>query len=179
MIQLKDCFEFSKLNKNHSDIITGIDIGCGESPRSGFLGLDFRKTKSVDIIADASILPFRDASFYHIFSSHTIEHFSHTKVMEVIAEWVRILKKGGIFEIICPNLRTRALRFFLNPTWNDVVNIYGGQDYNGNYHTCGFSFGLLKEMCANSGIGSINRMSTGYKWIPFVHIGLHIKGIKL
>jgi len=37
-----------------------LDIGCGESKREGAIGVDFRKTSLVDIVADARMLPFRD-----------------------------------------------------------------------------------------------------------------------
>ncbi|MBS7635568.1 hypothetical protein KEJ34_08855, partial [Candidatus Bathyarchaeota archaeon] len=52
-----------------------LDIGCGEGPKRGDIGLDIRKTSSVDILADARMLPFRDESFVHVYSSHLIEHF--------------------------------------------------------------------------------------------------------
>jgi predicted SAM-dependent methyltransferase len=160
------------------NFITGIDIGCGENKQPGFIGLDFRTASLVDIVADARCLPFRDKSFDHVFSSHTIEHFSHKEVDQVVAGWVRILKKGGVIEICCPDLRARSFLFFLFPTWNNIVNIYGGQDYEGNYHKCGFSYGLLRKMLLSYNIKNIKRIIKGYKGIPFIPDSLHITGIK-
>jgi ubiquinone/menaquinone biosynthesis C-methylase UbiE len=160
------------------NIITSIDIGCGENKQPGFLGLDFRMSASVDIVADASMLPFRDESFEHVFSSHTLEHFSHNEVNRVVAEWVRILKKGGVIEIRCPDLRARALLFFLNPTWYNVINIYGEQNHDGNYHKCGFSYGILKKILKNNGIINIKRIISGYRRIRILPNSLHLKGIK-
>jgi predicted SAM-dependent methyltransferase len=117
-----------------------LDIGCGEN-KKGDIGIDIRETKVVDIVADARFLPFRDYSFDSVYSSHTIEHFSHREVKNVLAEWVRVLKKGGVMEIRCPDLRARAFLFFLKPSWQNVRYIYGAQDYEGNYHKCGFSYG--------------------------------------
>lgn len=87
-----------------------LDIGCGDNKRKGFIGIDIRRTCGVDIIADAHMLPFRNEAFDHAYSSHLIEHFSHREAHKVVAEWVRVLKKNGIIEIRCPDLRARALR---------------------------------------------------------------------
>jgi len=161
--------------------MNGLDIGCGDNKRMGFIGVDIRRTKVVDVIADARKLPFRDCSFDHVHSSHLIEHFSHREVKNVLAEWVRVLKKGGILEILCPDLRARALLFFLNPSWQNVINIYGGQDYAGNYHKCGFSYGPLKELLKSCGIIKVKRVVKikGYKNLPFIPEDLHVKGIKV
>jgi len=54
-----------------------LDIGYGDNKRIRLIGVDVRRTKVVDFIADARKLPFRDCSFNHVYSSHLIEHFSH------------------------------------------------------------------------------------------------------
>lgn len=156
----------------------GLDIGCGERKLPNFLGLDFRVIFSVDIGADAHMLPLRDEIFDHVYSSHTIEHFSHTEIQSVIVEWIRVLKKGGTMEIRCPDLRARSLIFFFKPSWSNIVNIYGEQDHSGNYHKCGFSYKLLRNLLDSCGIKKIKRVINGYKGIPFIPDCLHVKGIK-
>jgi predicted SAM-dependent methyltransferase len=156
----------------------GLDIGCGENKKQGTVGLDIRRTESVDIIADARMLPFRNESFEYVFSSHIIEHFSHTEVNDLLVEWIRVLKNGGTFEIRCPDLRARAFLFFLSPTWMDVKNIYGGQTRLDDYHKCGFSYGLLKSLLESCGIKNVKRIIKGYKGIPFIPDCLHVRGIK-
>jgi len=160
--------------------ILGIDIGCGDSKKTGYIGVDIRKTKEVDVIADAQRLPFRDGSFDYVYSSHLIEHFGHQEVKYVLAEWVRVLKKGGVLEIRCPDLRARAFLFFLNPIMQNVINIYGKQDYVGNYHKCGFSYGLLKDLLGSCGIIKVRRVIKikGNKNLPFIPEDLHVKGTK-
>ena len=90
-------------------------------------------------------MSFKDESFDHVYSNHLID-FSHREVRNVLVEWVRVLKKERVIEIRCRDLRARALLFFLNPSWQNLKNIYGGQDYVGNQHRCGFSYGLLKHL---------------------------------
>jgi len=154
-----------------------LDIGCGET-KKGDIGLDVRKINGVDIVGDARVLPFRDNSFDCVYSSDVIEHFSHREVRNIVGEWVRVLKRGGIIEILCPDLRARAFLFVISPTWKNVENIYGEQDYLDNYHKGGFSFGLLKSILEYNGIIKIKRIISGYKGIPFIPDCLHVKGIK-
>ncbi len=155
-----------------------LDIGCGLSKREDSIGIDLRKVGSVDILADAHSLPFKNETFDHVYSSHTIEHFSHKETGKILTEWTRVLKSGGIIEIRCPDLRIRALLFFLNPSWKNVEHIYGEQNYVGGEHRCGFSYGLLKKSLESIGIKHVKRIITGYKGIPFIPDCLHIKGVK-
>lgn len=161
----------------HKDEL-GLDIGCGENKKKGMIGLDLRRTPSADVITDAHFLHFKDGSFDYVFSNHIIEHFSHRDVSDVLAEWVRVLKMGKTIEIRCPDLRARALLFFLNPSWQNVKNIYGLQDHEDNQHRCDFSYGLLKHLLESFEIKDIKRIIKGYKGIPFIPDCLHIRGIK-
>jgi hypothetical protein len=112
-----------------------LEIGCGEKREySDSLTLTLRKTPQVDVVADARALPFKDRSIDCLFSSHTIEYFSHIEVEDVVRERIRILKTGGIIEIRCPDLRARVLLFFIN-RWleklvrefdDSVVGVEGG-----------------------------------------------------
>jgi len=157
-----------------------LDIGCGDNKKQGAIGYDSRKTAATDIVGDAQSLPFQDEEFDHIYSSHLIEHFSHREVKSVLKEWVRCLKRGGTMEVRCPWLRIRAFLFFLRPSWSNVSQIYGGQEYDGNYHKCGFSFGLLKGLLEECGIENVRRVRNpkGYMGIPFLPDCLHVKGTK-
>jgi predicted SAM-dependent methyltransferase len=153
-----------------------LDIGCGERKMaSNAIGLDVRRTKAVDIIADARLLPFRDEAFDVVYSSHVIEHFSHREVKDVVREWARVLKRGGTIEIRCPWLRVRALIFFLRPTWENVKNIYGGQENEWSFHKCGFSFGLLKRLLEECGIVKVRRViKRGFLGLSFLS-DLHVR----
>jgi predicted SAM-dependent methyltransferase len=155
-----------------------LDVGCGEFVKAD-IRVDFRKTKCVNVIADARKLPFRAESFDKVRSSDVIEHFSHREVQKVVSEWIRLLKVGGTLEIACPDLRARAFLLFLNPSWKNIENIYGGQDYEGNYHKCGFSYELLKALLESCGIKQVKRIIKGYKGVPFIPDCLHVIGIKV
>lgn len=156
-----------------------LEIGVGNKKIfENSIALDIRNTSKVSVLGDACKLPFKDNSFDHIYCAHTIEHFSHLEVNYVIREWIRVLKVGGILELRCPDLQIRCFLFFLRPSWDDIINIYGGQDYPQNYHKCGFSYTLLKNNLNELGIVKVKRILDGYKGIPLIPCDLHIKGIK-
>jgi predicted SAM-dependent methyltransferase len=156
-----------------------LDIGCGEKKTiEGSIGLDIRKTDVVDVIADGRQLPFSNDYFDHVFSSHVIEHFSHREINNVLQEWVRVIKPGGIIEIRCPDLQARSLLFFLHPNRQDIKNIYGDQNYPENTHKCGFSYGLLRKYLEEASVVNVKRIMKGYMGIPFLPDCLHVKGIK-
>jgi predicted SAM-dependent methyltransferase len=156
-----------------------LEVGCGDKKDyADSIGLDIRRTGKVDVVADARTLPFVDGCFGRVYSSHTLEHFSHREIRLVLSEWVRILKPGGTLEIRCPDLRARALLFAIRPSWNDVENIYGSQDYPENLHKSGYSYGLLKRLLRQLGIEGMKRVIRGYKGIPFIPDSIHITGTK-
>jgi predicted SAM-dependent methyltransferase len=158
--------------------VLALDIGCGEEKRGDAIGLDIRRTDSTDVMADASLLPFKDGAFDNVFSSHLVEHFSHRDISKIISEWVRVLKNNGTMEIWCPDLRARALMFFLRPTLQNMRNLYGEQDYHDNVHRSGFSYGILKRELESSGVRNVRRIIDGYAGIPFLPNCLHVRGTK-
>lgn len=49
-------------------------------------------------------LPFPDASFDAVYSSHTFEHLYRTEALALLQEVVRVLKPGGICRTLVPDL---------------------------------------------------------------------------
>lgn len=81
-----------------------LDIGCGEKKYPGSIGIDVRKTKQADIVANIEKgLPFKDNGFDLVYSSHTLEHIDPKKLVFVIEEIWRITKPSGIIKITVPH----------------------------------------------------------------------------
>ena len=51
-------------------------------------------------------LPFDDATFDGIYTSHTIEHLHNEDVERIIKDCFRILKPGGVLRVVCPSINT-------------------------------------------------------------------------
>lgn len=155
------------------------EIGCGDKrvfPNS--IAIDIRKNKVIDIVGDAKSLPFKNECFDHVYASHVIEHFQHNEIDSLVNEWVSVLKKGGKIEIRCPDLRARAFIFSILGREQDIINIYGEQNYPYNFHKTGFSYKILKQMLSNIGIVHIRRQRDNRWGFPFIPSDLHIYGYK-
>ncbi len=85
-----------------------IDLGCGDGPyrqvfsRLGgrYFGCDMFRTDSVNVIADAHILPFREGSIPITTIFQSLEHFHSPWV--VMKEVARVLMRGGVVLITVP-----------------------------------------------------------------------------
>jgi len=60
---------------------------------TNILCLDLRKS-----------LPFSEGRFVAVYSSHTFEHLFHDDAVVLAKECYRVLKKGGIFRVVVPDL---------------------------------------------------------------------------
>ena len=109
-----------------------LDVGCGENKKSGMLGIDFiKKSKIVDIVADAKYLPIKENSLDYIYSCHVIEYLSHCDTEATLKEWLRVLKIGGTLE--CPDLRICCLPFAIRPTSERVIGMFVPKQMKGNF----------------------------------------------
>ena len=81
----------------------GADIGCGlRSARVGAIRVDIDKKVEPEILSSGEKLPFKDGELDYISSIHSFEHFERQK--EVLKEWLRVVKVGGIIAIVHPDL---------------------------------------------------------------------------
>ena len=73
-----------------------IDLGCGLNKAEGYLGVDIKEAKGVDIVRDIEKhgLPFCDNSAIEIRAVSTLEHF--TDLIFVMNECWRVLKPEGV-----------------------------------------------------------------------------------
>ena len=73
---------------------------------------------------DITKLPFEDNSVELIYASHVIEYFDQTEVLDLLAEWRRVLVEGGTLRVAVPNfyeiarlylVRRHELNKFIGP----------------------------------------------------------------
>lgn len=100
---------FSKKTVEVNDI-KYLQLGCGDSDiKKNYLNLDFYKVnffkKNGLFYHDLRYpLPFKDDTFYGVFSEHTIEHLYPSDALNLFKEVYRVLKKEGVFRIVTPDL---------------------------------------------------------------------------
>jgi len=74
-----------------------LDVGCGNNKQPGFIGMDKRKLKGVDIVHDLESFPYPipDNSCRIITASHLVEHIKPWLMIDFMNELWRIMEPGG------------------------------------------------------------------------------------
>ena len=110
-----------------------VQYGCGLSAPEGWLNFDssprlrFERLPVAGAVAGAlgkrlfprnvqfgdivSGLPVPDNAVDGIYASHVLEHLSRSDVTRALANTFRLLKPGGVFRLIVPDLHWRAARY--------------------------------------------------------------------
>jgi predicted SAM-dependent methyltransferase len=92
-----------------------LNLGCGEMFHRAWTNVDFRAFSPEVMAHDLrQPLPFADASFAAVYSSHLLEHFSRPCAPLFLAECRRLLKPGGILRLVVPDLETIAKLYLEN-----------------------------------------------------------------
>jgi SAM-dependent methyltransferase len=93
-----------KLVRNKQKERRKLEIGPGKTRIQDFETVNVIWSPCTDYIEDASKkLPFQSDSFDLVYGSHVFEHIPWYQLESVIAEWVRVLKRGGELELWVPN----------------------------------------------------------------------------
>jgi SAM-dependent methyltransferase len=105
-----------------------LDVGCGLNKTKGYVGMDIRKVKGVDIVHDVESVPYplSDGCCNMILMSHLIEHICPKRMIHVMNELWRIMKVGGHLYISTPYAGSRGC--WQDPThcghWNETTPLY-------------------------------------------------------
>jgi len=81
-----------------------LNIGCGTKRLDGFVNIDVRAYRTVDVVCDCEkTLPFKDECFDGAFSQYFIEHIRDLDTL--MLELARVCKAGSIVNHITPYCR--------------------------------------------------------------------------
>jgi SAM-dependent methyltransferase len=117
---------------NTPDATLRLNLGAGSRPLEGFVNIDVRKRARVDVVADATDLPFADGTAVEVQASSLLEHFRDP--YSVLDEAHRVLAPGGRFVVRVPSPWSQAGQ--LDPThvfladlklWREILGGYFGR----------------------------------------------------
>lgn len=147
-----------------------LHIGCGERNLAGYKHYDIRKIdEHIDYVGKAEDLSqFEDGTLDEIYACHLLEHFGRWEIDNVLKEWNRVLKAGGKLRIAVPDFEAVVQEYVENHDLEKLMGLlYGGQNYDYNYHYTTFDFAFLKMKLQDSGFGNVKR----YEWQDFLPTG--------
>jgi predicted SAM-dependent methyltransferase len=136
-----------------------LNIGCGADYREGYLNIDVRpeirtihgETVKPDMITDIAQkdgMLFPANSIQTIFAKDIIEHFPRSVARKLLKSWAEMLEPHGELTLIFPDVEAcvedaQAGKW----SWKSALErIYGGQDYEFNFHYCGFCPETITEI---------------------------------
>ncbi|MBI4050177.1 MAG: methyltransferase domain-containing protein [Candidatus Doudnabacteria bacterium] len=148
-----------------------LHLGCGKRYIPGFVHVDWAKFSHIDYRHRIDKLPmFKTNSADLIYCSHTFEYFDRVEAQEVLKEWSRVLKRGGVLHLAVPDWdallkvykKYQDLRKILGP-------LYGRWPISGSkkiiYHKTVYNFQDLKKLLKKNGFIKVRR----YDWRKTIH----------
>lgn len=128
-------------------------------------GGDYSHLDSHDIMS----LPYEDGSVDLIYASHVVEYFDREDVENLLSEWVRCLKVGGVLRIAVPDFYSMARLYVINdmPIETFLGPLYGKMSMGDEtiYHKTVYDAKSLKELLASVGMRNISL----YDWRDTEH----------
>jgi predicted SAM-dependent methyltransferase len=84
-----------------------IEFGCGETPtKAGYKTCDIRNLPGIDFVCNAWDIDklVEHNTVDHVYSRHFLEHLTYKQSRMMLDAWLKILKPGGVCEIMVPNM---------------------------------------------------------------------------
>jgi len=141
-----------------------LNVGCGHIPLEDYINVDIRDLPGVDIVAEAGTIGVEPASVTEIFSSHLLEHFPQEALKRrILPHWSSLLREGGRLHAIVPDgdamIRKCASGEYSFADFREVL--FGGQDYQGDFHFNLFTPDSLSTMLGEAGYKDIVVLAQG------------------
>lgn len=95
-----------------------LNLGAGDKILPGYCNVDVapsRRGQKPDVLCDLHKLTFDDGAADEILAVHVVEHFWRWEVVDILREWLRVLRRGGKMILECPNLTTACEMFLKGP----------------------------------------------------------------
>lgn len=137
-----------------------LHLGCGKRNWEGWTNIDgatYPHIHSHDIVN----IPFSDNSIDEIYASHVFEYFDREYGKNVLLNWYRKLRPGGMIRLAVPDFQAMAklyscgrfgLDSFLGP-------LYGKMEMDGKtiYHKTVYDFESISSLLSDVGFIKIKR----------------------
>ena len=148
-----------------------LHLGCGARFIPGFVHVDLADAPHIDVRADVRTLDFIPSDRADmIYASHVLEHFGRMEFRDVLCEWRRVLKPGGLLRLSVPDFAACASLYYEQGLANGLTGliglISGGQRDERDFHKMIFDEPFLTAELENIGFRDIRR----WDWRTTEHV---------
>jgi hypothetical protein len=149
-----------------------LNIGDDSKDHDGYVGID------ADRGHDATKLEYEDGSIDEVRASHILEHFPHGNVVQVLREWVRVLKPGGVLKVAVPDFKILAEQYLAGANLNFQGYVMGGQTDTYDFHKTMLDQEVLTEALHEAGLIGVRRWTDEIPDCARLPISLNLAGTK-
>jgi predicted SAM-dependent methyltransferase len=137
--------------------MTKLHLGCGTKNLHGYTNIDIRYLPGVDEVNNIRHLRnYSVNSVSEIYACHVLEHFSRYDYLEVLRRWYDLLEDGGVLRLAVPNFAAIVEVYQKQNNLKALIGLlYGGQDYEENYHYVTFDEPSLSQDLLNLGFNHV------------------------
>ena len=142
-----------------------LNLGCGFINHPHFINIDCLPLPHVHYIRSIDNLsPFATESVDLIYASHSLEHFPHSQTKQVLTEWFRVLKKGGVLRLSVPDFDLLVKIYEQNSYDVELIlhPLMGSQNYKYNFHMTAFNSKYLSKLLKSVGFKLVQPWEPGH-----------------
>lgn len=141
---------------------TKIHLGCGSNIFQGWDNYDYLPAPGAYFIDLTKPLEFDSNSVDFIFFEHTLEHFDEVDGYNLLKQFFRVLKNGGVARIITPSLDTYVERF---SNWQSDINSGHRRQFNSETQFLNYAFFGENVTKGIKFMNNMNSCEIGHKFI--------------
>jgi anaerobic magnesium-protoporphyrin IX monomethyl ester cyclase len=146
-----------------------IEVGPGDSPKTGYIHCDVFAGKDVDYVCNAWAIPFKSNTVREIYARHVLEHLTLNEAKRTVKHWFAVLMPGGLLDVNVPDLEQHIKQFNQNGlskyvdfevTNNEhaLAGFYGWQKGKYDIHRWGYTVNTLSELLKSAGFVNIRKV---------------------
>jgi predicted SAM-dependent methyltransferase len=131
-----------------------VHLGAGPINLQGWINIDAREASHIHLIANNfELAEFADGTLAEIYMCHVLEHFSFEQSEQLLRNFRRKLKPGGLLRISVPHFDHLVTIYQANSNNLEIVKraLMGGQDYEYNFHKSIYNKALLSSLMVSCG----------------------------
>jgi predicted SAM-dependent methyltransferase len=130
-----------------------LDIGSGGPTfeRKDMTWTTVDKYCPADVQADMADLPYADETVDAIWSAHALEHVEYKLIMPTLAEWYRVLKRGGTCTVLVPDFDYAARMWLSDGPTKALGYVFGSQAHEGEFHKMAWNLESLQDTLMGAG----------------------------
>lgn len=150
-----------------------LNLGAGDTPLEGYINLDRKQGQEI-----FPLTQYADDSVDEVRASHVLEHFSHRDVSDVLREWRRVLKPGGVLKVAVPNFEWIARQYLAGHPVNVQGYVMGGHADANDHHGAIFDREELSRELRASGFYDIRPWRSDASDCSRLPVSLNLQGRK-